>query len=86
MALLIDGTPDPCDDPANHGTQYCQTRQVFDDGTPETPAEWNLRTGHALEVTVNRGISVTSIMTEVRPWLPWIAGAALIAFLARRRS
>lgn len=86
MALLIDGTPDPCDDPANQGTQYCRTRQVFDDGTPETPAEWNLRTGHALEVTVTRGTSATEVLAGLRPWLLWIAGAALIAFLARRRS
>ncbi len=77
--VLSDGSPDPCYDPGNAGTAYCQTRQVNASGTPETPAEWNARAvaQGGLDVTVTKG---------VRSWLSWAVGAALLAALLYARE
>lgn len=77
--VLSDGSADPCYDPGNAGTAYCQTRAVNASGTPETPAEWNAR------LAASGGLSVT-VSKGVRSWLPWAAGAALLAALLYARK
>lgn len=77
--ILSDGSPDPCYDPANAGSAYCQTRVVNESGTPETPTEWNRRLAAqaGFEVPVTRG---------VMDWRVWAAGAALLAALLYARD
>lgn len=77
--VLSDGSPDPCYDPANAGSAYCQTRQVNVSGTPETPSEWNRRQAAEAGFTV-------PVTQGVRSWLPLAVGAALLAALLYARK
>lgn len=78
--LLSDGTPDPCADPQNAGTDYCRTRLPG-----ETPRQWNARRAAEL----SPGLNVT-IRDGNRPmllqgfnWVPLAAAIAAVLIASR---
>lgn len=79
--LLPDGTPDPCADPQNAGTDYCRTRLPN-----ETPKQWAQRQSTALEVTVRDGNRAPTVLPSLPFGLQWapLAAAVALVFLATR--